>query len=208
MDFNNLLERAGSLIQKDISGELDSIARNKIQDGTLTYSEDDTMASPSRPLSEAEMVEMRSSNSYQQQVSPTMKTKLPKEIVESMINNPIDTSPLDTTQSILDQMNIKPRKVAQSQQNAKQRQTITEQAQQSQPIQYQQPQIDYSLIKTIVEDCVKKYTGALSKKLLAESKGSNNSQLKAMKIGEKFSFITADGDVYEATLKFKKNIND
>ena len=62
------------------------------------------------------------------------------------------------------------------------------------------------MIKMIVEDCMKKYTSALKKSMINESKNSDDS-LKAMKIGDKFSFITKNGDLYEAELKFVKNIN-
>lgn len=69
--------------------------------------------------------------------------------------------------------------------------------------------VDYSLIKTIVESTMKKYLGAYMKKYLNEGKiiNENSSELKAIKLGNKFSFITDNGDLYEAKLVFKKNIN-
>lgn len=68
--------------------------------------------------------------------------------------------------------------------------------------------VDYSLIKTIVEECVRKYTSSIIKKVLTEQKSATNNELKAIRIGEGFTFITSNGDLYEAELKFKKNIND
>ena len=130
-----------------------------------------------------------------------IRSRLPREIVESMQNNPIDTSILDPNQSILDKVGVS----GLPQVKRKNKETrINEQVAQQQPVQ---SQIDYSLIKSIVEECVRKYTGALSKKIIKESR-DNSSELKAMKVGNKFSFITENGDVYEATLKFKKNINE
>ena len=130
-----------------------------------------------------------------------MRSKLPREIVESMTSNPIDTSVLDPNQSVLDRVGVTNIPQVKRKNNNT---VIKEQVVQQQPVQ---SQIDYSLIKSIVEECVRKYTGALSKKIIKESK-DNSSELKAMKVGNKFSFITENGDVYEATLKFKKNINE
>lgn len=69
--------------------------------------------------------------------------------------------------------------------------------------------MDYSLIKTIVEDCVRKYASSITKKVLSEQKNIaiSDDQLRAIRIGESFTFITSNGDLYEAELKFKKNIN-
>jgi hypothetical protein len=68
--------------------------------------------------------------------------------------------------------------------------------------------VDYSMIKMIVEECMRKYVGTLKKTILNESKTSSNGELQAMKIGDKFSFITKNGDLYEAELKFIKNLNN
>lgn len=73
----------------------------------------------------------------------------------------------------------------------------------------QQTQINYETIKQIVETTVKKYAVALNKKIINEIKSNGNiSDLKAMKIGNKFSFISEDGDIYEAKLTFKGNVKD
>ena len=55
---------------------------------------------------------------------------------------------------------------------------------------------------------MRKYTSALKKSILNESKNADtNGTLKAMKVGDKFSFITDNGDLYEAKLTFIKNLN-
>jgi hypothetical protein len=65
--------------------------------------------------------------------------------------------------------------------------------------------VDYQLIGNMIEETVKKYAKALSKRMLNESKdGSSN--ISALKLGDTFSFITENGDLYEATLTFKRNI--
>ena len=68
--------------------------------------------------------------------------------------------------------------------------------------------VDYSMIKMIVEECMRKYVGSLKKTILNESKSNSSDELQAMKIGDKFSFITKNGDLYEAELKFIKNLNN
>lgn len=76
------------------------------------------------------------------------------------------------------------------------------------PVQ-QQSSIDYSLLKLIIEEAVKKSTAALSKKLITEAKDNQdkNNNLSVMNIGKEFSFITKNGDLYKAKLTFIKNIN-
>ena len=76
-----------------------------------------------------------------------------------------------------------------------------------------QPQItstvDYSMIKMIVEDCMRKYTSSLKKQLISENKTTQDSgTLQAMKIGNKFSFIDSKGNIFEATLKKVGNVNN
>jgi hypothetical protein len=73
--------------------------------------------------------------------------------------------------------------------------------------------IDYSLLKTIINEAVqenvKKYVSAMSKKLLTEGIGSGEgNNVQAVKLGKSFSFITENGDVYEATLKYKTNLSE
>ena len=66
--------------------------------------------------------------------------------------------------------------------------------------------IDYDRIQEMIESTVKKYAAGYAKKLLSEIKKQNDSNLALIRIGNSFNFMTADGDLYEAQLKFKKNI--
>lgn len=123
-------------------------------------------------------------------------SKMPKEVLAALATNPIDV--------MVGAKGIKsaPKKVL---------------AETSQPVRengrvinsnVNAGAIDYSLIKTIVEDCIRKYSSSIVKNIVNESKRlvSNDDELKAIKIGESFKFITSNGDLYEAELKFKKNI--
>jgi len=61
----------------------------------------------------------------------------------------------------------------------------------------------------IVEDCMRKYTSALKKQILSENKTTqDNVTLQAMKIENKYNLIDSKGNLYEATLKKIKNINE
>ena len=128
------------------------------------------------------------------QQMPTQVNKgLPKEILESFSNNYIDQSVFDPNRSVLDKLGIEGGNTAQPiQENV------------SQPnYQPSNGKIDYELIKSIVEASVKKYVNALSKKMLTE-----NNDLGMIQVGDKkINLVTKNGNVFEAELKFVKNIN-
>ena len=129
-------------------------------------------------------------------------SKLPKEILKSLSENYIDESKLDYRRDLrleAAQQEVLKENIAQAPRQVQRQQVIAPQP---------SVNVDYSLIKTIVEDCMKKYAGAIVKKVLNENvniKGEDT--LKGIRIGETFSFITSGGDLYEAELKFKKNIS-
>lgn len=125
--------------------------------------------------------------------TPTMVNKgLPREILESFSNNYIDQSVFDPNRSVLDRIGV-----------TNGQQQITETVQTYQPVQQNVGgSVDYELIKSIVESAVKKYVSALGKKVLTE-----NNDLSMIQVGEKkINLVTKSGDIYEAQLKFVKNI--
>ena len=115
-------------------------------------------------------------------------SKLPKEILESFSENYIDQEA-----PILDQMGVT---------NGEQ-QIIQEEI-----IPSQNNGIDYGLIKNIIESSVKKYTAALYKKMINESKSNDNNIAAVRFTGDKFAIITKNGDLYEANMTFKKNVKE
>ena len=124
---------------------------------------------------------------------------MPTEIIESFKKQP---SPTDYQGSVLDMV----QQASGGKIFSEEKHRTIEQTTNTQPIV--QSNIDYSMIKMIVEDCMRKYTSALKKSILSESKTNENvGTLQAMKIGDKFSFITSNGDLYEAKLTFIKNMN-
>ena len=143
-----------------------------------------------------------SNYSVQMQTSaPKVKNKnLPKEILESFSNNYISQDAFDPNRSVLATMGIEGDSLAEANQTGYvgQQQTVSSTA-----------KIDYELIKNIVEGTVKKYINALGKKMLTESKTTDNGTIKAIQFtGDKFKIVTSKGDLYEAKMQFVKNVND
>ena len=210
--FMNAKERARKLIQMDANGTLDTIKENAKSSGKLSYSNEgvDTtiMEHSSTPK------DLNQYNNIQPQDFHINKSKLPLEILESFKTKQIDTTLLNggmgkSNGSVLDQIDMLTNgKVLQQEtiQKPQQKQTVQETIQ-------VQPQVtsnvDYSMIKMIVEECMRKYTSALKKQILTENKSTQDcGTLQAMKIGNKFSFIDSKGNIYEATLTKKGTINE
>lgn len=125
--------------------------------------------------------------------TPTMVNKgLPREILESFSSNYIDQSVFDPNRSVLDRIGV-----------TNGQQQIAETVQTYQPVQQTAGgNVDYELIKSIVESAVKKYVNALGKKVLTE-----NNDLSMIQIGnKKINLVNQNGDIFEAQLKFVKNI--
>lgn len=121
--------------------------------------------------------------------SAASKSKLPKEVIEAMRK----TSSSETSKNV---------------QQRNPYEQINEQVQhQQQPVQQQG--IDYSLIRMMIDESIKKYTSQLKKTIINESKEKNNGGLQMMtKQGNTFRFITEDGKIYEAKMTYKGNLNE
>ena len=194
-------DRAKKLIQMDVNGGLKQYEQKARQNAEMCLNEESTPQYQPQPQM-----------SYgQESLNIKTNSKLPKEILESFKTKQIDPSPLGygVTSSILDEVNMRTQgKLYNEEKSIPQpKQQITETVQPQQNIS-NTTNVDYSMIKMIVEECMRKYVGSLKKTILTESKNNSNDELQAMKIGDKFSFITKNGDLYEAQLKFIKNINN
>lgn len=90
------------------------------------------------------------------------------------------------------------------------KQVVNEQQTIPQPAQIQngyQSQIDYPMIRTIVEEIVRKYASSLNKKIINESK-NDGGVLNTLSIGKTFKFLDSKGNIYEAKLQKIGSIND
>ena len=190
--FMAIKDRAKQLIQMDNNGSIDKIKNQAISEGKLSYGSDGIVSTQIK----------KDNNMAQYNALPNnfkTKSKLPTEILESFKSNPINCGNLPTS-SVLDIINEGTDKPLFKEESK---------IEQSTPIIPTTTNIDYSMIKMIVEDCLRKQLASIKKTILTESANKNNddSTLKAMKIGNKFSFITDNGDLYEAKLTFIKNVN-
>ena len=119
-------------------------------------------------------------------------SKLPDNIKESLINNPIDRSSLSNV-SVLDSMNVVPKKKQQ-----RQKQRVNEEIY-NQSYQPSQNGIDYSLIKAIVNECITEYF---------EKRPLNESTLKTIGLKKgKITLVNSNGDTFVANLEKIGNIN-
>ena len=173
------------------------------------YQDDDNGLNAAIDSKIASLIENRKATQTPQAIMPTkmpknINTKLPKEILESFSKNFIDQSKLSNV-SVLDTLGVQlPQEEKVIKEHVETPSNVIEVAEAN-------GKVDYELIKNIVESSVKKYMAAYTKKIISESKTSLNEEngLAAIQFtGDKFVFVTKKGDLYEATLKFKKNVND
>lgn len=191
MDSNSLqsiLTRSRNLISKDMDGTLDSIARE--ERGRINEMMDETPAvltEGGSPVSN--QVPRNPTREFNTSHMGPLADKLPREIVESFKKNPIE---INGSGSILDSVTL-------PQMQKPKKQAIREVAapQASAPI-------DYSMVKMIVEGVVKKEMESIR-----ESLNLGGNEINAMfntKGG--FKFLTKNGDIYEAKLIKKGNLNE
>lgn len=118
-------------------------------------------------------------------------SRLPENIKESLLKNPIDRSSLSNV-SVLDTLNVPDKK------QQKQRQRVNE-GNYAKNYPQSQGTIDYSLIKAIVNECITEYF---------ERRPLNENTLKTIGIKNgKITLVNSKGDTYVANLEKIGNIN-
>lgn len=207
--LNSAMSRASKLIQLESNGTIDKIAkghRDGLGSELLGEGDFNTASHMTTRID-------RSQAPIQQQTMQQTQSKLPSAILESFKNNTIDVSVLGgapsgdlsfLTEGLGDVVRQEPQAVQQPtyQQPKNVREIVSEGLGQH---QYQPTQgVDYPMIRTIVEEAVRKYTVAL-KKSINESKGN---EMNLLTIGKTFKFMDSKGNIYEAVLKKVGNIND
>ena len=216
--LQNAMSKAKKLMQLESNGTLDKIAAAH-KDGINA-----TLTDPSGEM----LTEGLMTTSRNRQTTAPMPTRqqigqnasnMPKAILEEFMSNPIDDSALyaalgeqgdgRSLSFLTEGMDaVQPTQTVVPPKNV--RQIVNEGMGQ----QYvQQPQvmqsIDYPMIRTIVEEIVRKYAVSLNKKIMTESKQTATpSQVNTIALGETFKFLTKDGTIYECTMKKVGNIND
>ena len=190
--------RSLKLMQLDADGSLSKIAENKRNgiDESLTSTNSSTeslMTKRPKP----------SASNMQAVRRPNSSSKLPREILESFKQNPIDESMLYGSMDGGGSLSMLNEDIPIQQPKAVESTQV--------PIvqQVASAQIDYPMIRTIVEDVVRKYTQALNKKIVNENKAQVNlNEVNTVTLGKSFKFLAKNGDIYEAKLTKIGNIND
>lgn len=173
------LNNARNLMSQEGESRINEARRNFAESGydTTPYEYDYNAIVNNQSIQEPVQRPMSSMN--------VQNSKLPQAIVESMLNNQIDTSCLDpngmsNVMKLMEQNHPTPKP---------QKQVIRE----DKVLPSSTAGIDYGLIKTIVEECI-------DRKL----KELNENTLKGIKLKEgKIALVDNGGNVFHATLEYK-----
>lgn len=207
MELNEALSRAASLMSPEGQRQIDFAERQNRNsyDGDGSY----TQPSASRGMGQ--------NNASMRRPMKTNESKLPKAIMESIMNNPLEDvqNEYSTGGSILDTLGYTPKQHKEPMYETYVHETYSQPVQQpmyQQPM-YQQPQymppqsvapgIDYNYIRAIVNECVQANMHQIKEEILKES------ALKAIRLGgdNKIQLIDNKNNLYESRLEFKKNIS-
>ena len=214
--LQNAMSRAKKLIQLESNGTLDKIAAG-VRDGVNSSLEsgdiitEQLMTTPRNRRIEAPMVGAKMGENAM---------NVPAAIREAFMTNPIDDSALyealgeqgdGRSLSFLTEglaPKQQPQQVAPPQNI---RQIVNEGMGTQQYVQQPQmqvtQQVDYPMIRTIVEEIVRKYAVSLNKKIINEGK-QTPSQVNTIAIGKSFRFLAENGDIYECSMKKVGNVKN
>ena len=187
------------IMAMDADGSMDRIVESARSNGSLTF--DGEGGSYSGSGKQGQLQDMGSVVVNEQVMQG--HRHMPKAVLESFRQNPGKEASI----SVLGGLDISQFQKQQSQKNVVQEQMV-----QQQPAMTQIGGVDYSLLKTIINEAVqenvKKYMSALSKKLISEGIGGKGNEIQAIKIGKKLSIITENGDIYSSSLQKMGNVRD
>ena len=187
------------IMAMDADGSMDRIVESARSNGSLTF--DGEGGSYSGSGKQGQLQDM-GSVVVNEQVMQSHR-HMPKAVLESFRQNPGKEASI----SVLGGLDISQFQKQQSQKNVVQEHMV-----QQQQAMTQVGGVDYSLLKTIINEAVqenvKKYMSALSKKLISEGVGGKGNEIQAIKIGKKLSIITENGDIYSSSLQKMGNVRD
>ena len=206
----NAVSRAAKLIQLESNGTIDKITKDPKFKANINASlnNDDV-------LTEELMTTARDRKTQAPMITREMganASNVPAAIREAFMNNPIDDTQLYSafgeqgdgrSLSFLDEMTTQKQQITTPTQNVRQ---IVNEGISSIGSTQVQSQIDYPMIRTIVEEIVRKYAVSLKKNILSESKQTTTPQINTIALGETFKFLDDAGNIYEAKLVKKGNI--
>ena len=196
------LENAQKLMKVTQTSSFDKYAFEKGKDGSL-MSEDFSLSDYAQSTN----------NGNNLSVNKNIPNKgLPNAIYESLINNPLNPDDNNELDELFSQGKLKKPNLTENQKKysdyVNEEKIIQNNNSQQQPIQVTGGSIDYSIIKLIIEDIIDKKLEDIKTKILNESVNNQPSIDSIRFNGNKFHFLTGNGDIYEADLKYIKNIKD
>lgn len=205
--LQDAMSRASKLMQLESNGTLDKIAKSH-------KGEIDASLNGNDITTESMMTTSRRKSGQPPMINEAIRgagaENVPSIIRESFANNRIDESVLyqaftndGKDVSFLNEIAQARQEPVQAPSSQQIRQIVNEGiTQQSIP-----QQIDYPMIRTIVEEIVRKYAVSLKNKILTEDK-QNMNEVNTVMLGKSFKFLAKNGDIYEAKLTKVGNIND
>ena len=215
--LNESMSRAAKLMKLEANGTLDKIAAGH-KDGINESLNGETLTSDL--MTTARNRKTQAPPSFGGQMGENA-ANVPAAIREAFMSNPIDESDLyaafgggdnrDLSFLTEGMMDVAPQQPSYTPpQNV--RQIVNEGVQQQYAPQPQMqyaaaPQIDYPMIRTIVEEIVRKYAVSLNKKIVSEGRQDTN-EVNTISIGKSFRFLAKNGDLYECVMKKVGNVND
>lgn len=209
--LQSAMSKAAKLMQLESNGTLDKIAAAH-KDGINSSLDGEIMT---------EELMTTSRNRKTQGPIPTRQmgqnaANVPAAIREAFMANPIDDSALydalgeqgdGRSLSFLTEGLEQPQPQYTPPQNV--RQIVNEGIGVQQQVPQYTAQIDYPMIRTIVEEIVRKYAVSLNKKIISENKQQQDvNEVNTISIGKTFRFLAKNGDLYECTMKKVGNVND
>jgi hypothetical protein len=206
------MNRAKKLMQLESNGTIDKIA----SDPQFKANIDASLTSSDAVLTESMMTTARDRSKQGPIVTRQMgenASNVPQAIREAFMSNPIDDSALYDAMagdgrdiSFLTEGLEQPKEIVKPTQNV--RQIVNEGMGQPQVQYTQTAQIDYPMIRTIVEEIVRKYAVSLNKKIISEGKQANNiNEVNTIALGKTFKFLDSAGNIYECTMKKVGSVN-
>lgn len=215
--LQNAMSRAKKLIQLESNGTLDKIAAG-VRDGVNTSLEDGSV------ITEELMTTSRNRRIEAPMIGGNMgdnAMNVPAAIRESFAKSPNVDSALYTALSSNgvgeDDLSFLNESIVSTPQENKRLNTQTQNVRQlvNEGMGNQQQyvsqtqmssQIDYPMIRNIVEETVRKYAISLKNKIINE--GKNSGEISAISLGKTFKFLDSNGNLYECQMKKIGNIND
>ena len=209
----NAMSRAAKLMQLESNGTLDKIANDPTFRNNINSTLNSNETINTKELMSTNVPKASDMPLTSRQMSSS-SSKVPKAIMEAFMSNPIDDSALYGAMGngdgrdisfLMEGTNETPTQIVKPTQNVRE---IINEGLESNKQQYvpSSQQIDYPMIRTIVEEIVRKYAVSLNKKILSEGK-QNTNEISTIALGKTFKFLDQSGNIYECIMRKTGNIN-